>query len=77
MPRPARYGMKYSTIRYWQNQAHMLSYYNGIYLGKHVIGPQAADTPDNKLRDLAHLVIAFAFVSSPDHVRQLLSGTYR
>lgn len=73
-----KYGMKYSTIRYWQNQARMLYRTNGIYAGRQFLeamyGPgklQAICTG----KQIGEAAIQFAAVASPEHLKAVLTGT--
>jgi len=73
MTNKLRYGMKVSTVRYWQGQAEFLYRANGVYMGR-----QALETRPIAVmpaRDIAHAAIALAFVASVEHVRAVFDGT--
>lgn len=66
-----RYGMDFSTIRFWQNCAKDLRQFNGIwavgYLECALDALQRVDA-----RQLGHDAIAAAFVHTPEQMRRLL-----
>jgi len=64
-----RYGMKYSTIRYWQEVATMLYRHNGIIVGMRLAG----DIDKMSSREIGHLAIQLAHVA-PYRLQLTLTG---
>lgn len=77
-----KYGMKWDSIRYWQNQAWDLWRYNGIMSGLSIWrnGDRYKDVP---ARDIGHAIIGLAHVAgrwsnAPERIRTLLvKGDWR
>lgn len=67
-----KYGMVYSTIKYYQNEAKSLWFHNGIKYH----GFLTSDCPINQIesRRIGHDAIAAAAVRTPEEMRKLLSG---
>lgn len=65
-----KYGMKYRTIRYFQNQAAMLVRLNGVYMR-----PDTTHLATLPAREIAHRIIGAAFVHTPDDIRAMLQHT--
>lgn len=65
-----RYGMRWTTIRYWQRVAHDLHLYNGILF----VGCLRAKNFDMLgSRQIGHDIIAAAFVRrTPEGIRAML-----
>jgi len=63
-----KYGMKYSTIRYYQNQAADLYRYNGI-----IIGMRLENIERLTSREIGHLAIQLAHVA-PYWLQLTLTG---
>ena len=68
-----RYGIRFTTIRYWQKMAHDLNLYNGILFTGCL---RAANLAEMGSRQIGHDAIAAAFVRrTPEGMRALLLGT--
>ncbi len=68
-----KYGMKFSSIRYYQAQAMSLYRTNGIYAGRQFV--EASRHDQMTARELGHAIIQFAFVASPEHLKASLMGS--
>ena len=67
-----RYGMRFRTIRYWQEMAHTLNLYNGIHFTG---GLRARNFSELGAQQIGHDVIAAAFVRTPEAMRALLTNS--
>lgn len=67
-----KYGIKASTIRYWQAQARDLWRYNGIVAGSKYFGRTVVD--GYTARELGHAAIQLATVLRSDQVLAVLHG---
>jgi hypothetical protein len=59
-----KYGMKYSTIKYWQNQAKTLSLYYGYV-------PQFPINMNRTAQQIARDAILYASLLTPEQFRKL------
>ena len=64
-----RYGMRYSTIRYFQSEAKWLHVHYGTYYADKPLRDVIDELP---ARTIAHDVIGLAFVASPDYLKKIL-----
>ena len=69
-----QYGIKFSTIRYWQKVGLDQYRYNGIYAQRFVFESMRGfeSLPSNTV---GHSIIALAAVASPEHIKAVLDGT--
>lgn len=68
-----KYGMKYSTIEFWQRGARGLWMRNAIVLGKERIW-NSSYMQQSKSVDIAHSIIAMAEVLKPMEIKRILNG---
>lgn len=66
-----KYGMKHSTIRYWQNQAAALWRYNGIVAGRSLFNGSKV-LAEISSQKVGHYAIQCASVMSPEGFKHLL-----
>jgi hypothetical protein len=67
-----KYGMRYSSILYWQGQAWSLWIHNGILRGVSTFDPR--NLPIASSRDIGHIIIGLARVMSADRLKALLTS---
>lgn len=74
MTKVNRYGMKWSTINYWQSQGRDLYRYNGIVRGAWAFSPFTLTHQTMNAVDLAHCAISAAYVLRTEDMIKLLKG---
>lgn len=66
-----RYGIRYSTIRYFQAQALSLYRTNGVYAGRGTLEARK----EMSAQMIGHAIIELATVASPEHLKAVLTGS--
>lgn len=66
-----KYGMKYSTIRFYQNESVQAYNWNGVKPGQHMLRNHEA-LKFKSARDIAYCSIMFAAVASPEELKSTI-----
>lgn len=74
--RPGRYGMAFSTIRYWQGYARSINRYVGLWAGSGTFHLPASIFDHRAARDIGHDAIAAAAINAAG-LRAIIQGEPR